>query len=155
MIIKSTPLWKSSDVKLVGKYLVIVVTVEGTSNALIFMRNKSLVKIVESTLRIRDTLENITRCVWLGLILTHNFKVSHSISVSAFKEYLSNGKPLYVRTGERSFLCQVCGKNFTSTSNANRHIREQHFKISRPRQEPPNMNLPSLLLDPNVVHSDH
>jgi len=74
----------------------------------------------------------------------------------AFKEYLSNGKPLYVRTGEKSFLCQVCGKNFTSTSNANRHIREQHFKISRPRQEPPNMNIPSLLLDPNVVvHSDH
>lgn len=74
----------------------------------------------------------------------------------AFKEYLSNGKPLYVRTGEKTFLCQVCGKNFTSTSNANRHIREQHFKISRPRQEPPNMNIPSLLLDPNVVvHSDH
>jgi len=74
----------------------------------------------------------------------------------AFKQYLSEGKPLYVRTGEKSFLCQVCGKNFTSTSNANRHIREQHFKISRPRQEPPNINLPSLLLDPNVVvHSDH
>ena len=71
MIIKSTLLWKSSDVKLVGKYLVIVVTVEGTSNALIFMRNKSLVKIVESTLRIRDTLENITRYVWLGLIPLH------------------------------------------------------------------------------------
>ena len=85
-----------------------------------------------------------------------NLKFPHSIYVSAFKQYLSEGKPLYVRTGEKSFLCQVCGKNFTSTSNANRHIREQHFKISRPRQDPQNVNLPSLLLDPNVVvHSDH
>ena len=71
MIKKSTLLWKSSGVKLVGKYLVIVVTVEGTSNVLIFMRNRFLVKTVESTLKIRDTLKNITRYVWLGMIPMH------------------------------------------------------------------------------------
>lgn len=76
MIKKSTLLWKSSGVKLVGKYLVIVVTVEGTSNVLISMRNRFLVKTVEGTLKIRDTLKNITRYVWLGLIPMHEFKIS-------------------------------------------------------------------------------
>ena len=71
MIKKSTLLWKSSGVKLVGKYLVIVVTVEGISNVLISMRNRFLVKTVESTLKIRDTLKNITRYVWLGMISMH------------------------------------------------------------------------------------
>ena len=73
MIKKSTLHWKSSGVKLVGKYLVIVVTVEGTSNVLISMRNRFLVKTVESTLKIRDTLKNITRYVWLGMIPMHEF----------------------------------------------------------------------------------
>jgi len=68
---KSTLRWKSSAVKLVGKYLVIVVTVEGTLSALISMKSKFLVKTVESILKIRDTLENITRYVWLGLIPMH------------------------------------------------------------------------------------
>ena len=49
----------------------IVVTVEGTLSALISMKSKFLVKTVESILKIRDTLENITRYVWLGLIPMH------------------------------------------------------------------------------------
>ena len=72
---KSTLLWKSFGAKRVEKYLMTVVTVEGTSNAVTSMRNKFLVKTVESTLKIKDTPENITRIVWLGLILTHDFKI--------------------------------------------------------------------------------
>lgn len=51
----------------------------------------------------------------------------HGRPGKSLKEYLSNGKPLYVRTGEKSFLCQVCGKNFTHLMLTDTY-REQHFK---------------------------
>jgi len=41
---------------------------------------------------------------------------------------------LYTKIDDRTYACQVCGKSFSSVSNANRHIREVHLKISRSAQ---------------------
>jgi len=59
----------------------------------------------------------------------------HMVDTSGEQEkvglYGKDGKLFYTKLDERNYVCQVCGKNFTTVSNASRHIREVHFKISR------------------------